>query len=294
MKRKWLVLDCNFLCYRAFYSRGGLAHEDIVVGTMYGFLMDVITLQDEFKTNNIIFCWDYGKGVRYDEYPTYKGQRRTKEEKETKTERRAKKQFRRQVKEIRRTVLRSLGIRNNFYQKGYESDDVMAQVCLSLPPKDKAVIVSADKDMFQCITKKVSCYNPTTKALTTHKQFVSKYGIQPKDWIGVKCIAGCTTDNVKGIPGVGEKTAIKYLLGDMNTKTATHQKIKRMEIATTLINLGLVKLPHIGTKEFKIRTKNKYTKKKWYSFLKQYGFENLRKTPFLLEAKDGKKKSRKK
>ena len=291
MARTWLILDCNFLCYRAFYTREDLSYKEVPIGTTFGFLMDVMNLQTEFDTNNVIFCWDAGKGIRYDEYPGYKAKRKQKEE--TKAEKKAKKYFRRQIRKLRKEILPALGIRNNFWQVGYESDDVMAQVCLSLPPKDKAIIISADKDMYQCITPQITCYNPTTNSMMGMKKFGGTYGILPADWVTVKCLAGCTTDCVAGIKGIGEKKAIQYILKEMNSKTATYKRIKAEEIGITLQNMGLVKLPHVGTKEFKIRRKHYYTIERWDSLCCQYGFDSLLKRSFILEMDNGKKSKKK-
>ena len=96
--------------------------------------------------------------------------------------------------------------------------------------------------MLQCLCEGVEI--TTGKNRITEKSFIEEYGIQPYQWGTVKAIAGCTSDEVPGIRGVGEKTAIQYIKQKMNTKTKAFQNITCPEGQTIISrNRPLVILP---------------------------------------------------
>jgi 5'-3' exonuclease len=96
-------------------------------------------------------------------------------------------------------------------------------------------------------------YNPGKKKAVTLQSFSKETGLEPWEWAKVKAIGGCKTDEVPGIPGVGEKTAIKYILGKLKPDSAAYKAIKaNKEIITR--NRKLVELPFEGTQVFELRT----------------------------------------
>jgi hypothetical protein len=109
-------------------------------------------------------------------------------------------------------------------------------------------VVSSDKDLWQLISERVSCWNPQTKKLISLRGFKKIYGIEPDDWIRVKSIAGCATDDIPGIVGVGEATAAKYLRGTLKKDSLA---FGRIEAADDMIckNRVLVRLPFPGTQK---------------------------------------------
>src|SRR5262245_23520886 len=68
----WLVLDCDYLCHRAFHAMGRLSHEGSLTGVVYGFLRDVKNLQEQFDSSRLVFCFDCRKSLRNELYPDYK------------------------------------------------------------------------------------------------------------------------------------------------------------------------------------------------------------------------------
>lgn len=223
MSRKYLLLDCNYLCHRAKHSTGGLSYGGNATGVIYGFLKSLSTFQDLFNTSNFVFCWDSNTSKRKEIYSEYKANR---EREYTDEEIEFDRLFRRQMKKLRTTYLPMIGFKNVFVQRGYESDDILAEISLhSIRGKDEAIIISSDKDLYQCIEHNVSFYNPQTNKHLTLQGFKKQYEIEPTLWGMVKSLAGCTTDNVKGIQGVGEITAIKFLLDRLNPDSKAYREI---------------------------------------------------------------------
>jgi len=280
MNRKWLILDCNYLCHRVkhtgAYSVGEGLNPSVLV---YLFLRTVNTLQEKFNTKYVVFCWDYGKGKRYKMYPGYKGSRKKELPPEEEV---LEDQFRVQMELIRTEYLASLGYRNIFQQKGYEADDVITSVARNLPEGDDCVIVTADQDLYQVISPTICMYNPQKRKLTTLQSFKREYGILPKRWAEVKAIAGCPTDCVIGIERVGTKTAIKWIKKELNPNNKIYSKIKKQIKVIKATNLPIVKLPLKGTKVFRLK-KDHLSNTKWSNLCTQLRMNSLRnKSPFWL------------
>jgi len=273
MNRVWLILDCNYLCHRAKHAMGNLEFNGNATGVIYGFLHDIINLQEMYDTKYTIFTWDYGKGLRQNINPEYKAKRREKEY--TDDELKFEQDFREQMELLRTEYLKEIGFRNIFFQKGYEADDVIASICHNLPDGDTGVIISADHDLYQLLTVSVSMYAPQLNKRMTKSKFIKEFGISPCQWAQIKALAGCSSDNVIGIKGVGEKTAIKYMLKTLNPKTVAHKKIQKQKEATIKRNLPLVELPFKGTKTFKLK-KDVISKDGWKSVCEKLGFDSIK------------------
>ncbi len=275
MRRKWLILDCNYLCHRTKHTTGGLSYENKPTGVIYGFLKTVISFQEQFDTPYIVFCWDSKTNKREEIYPAYKRQRKNRYKDLTDKEIQFEKEFRYQMKKLRRKYLHRIGFKNIFVQKGYESDDIIASICINLPMMDEAIIISSDKDLYQLISPKVVFYNPQKNKILTLQGFKKQYEIIPAQWIAVKCIAGCNTDEVAGIKGVGEKTIIKYLIGELKETTKAFQKIEKQKEEFIDINHPLVALPFKGTMNPYLQ-KDKITKAGWEAVTKELGMKSIR------------------
>ena len=275
MRKKWLVLDCNYLCHRAKHTTGGLSYENKPTGVIYGFLKTVLSFQEMFDTPYIVFCWDSRKNKRMDIYPAYKRQRKNKYKDLTDKEIQFEKEFRYQMKKLRRNYLHRIGFKNIFVQLGYESDDIIASICINLPMMDEAIIISSDKDLYQLIRSNVSFYNPQKNKIITLQGFKKIYGIIPEQWIAVKCIAGCNTDEVAGIKGVGEKTVIKYLIGELKETTLAFQKIEKQKAKFIRRNYPLVCLPFKGTMN-PILQKDIITTTGWNAVTEELGMRSIR------------------
>jgi len=266
-----IVLDCNNICYKNFYTLGGLKYEEEDTGIIFGFLSELLFLAKKFESRNFIFCWDSRKSYRKLIYPEYKANRTEKSEEEIKSLSVAYKQF----NLIRKEILPYLGFNNNFIQSGYEADDLMAYISKQLSNEERYnIIVSSDNDMLQCMNKYTTIW--TGKNRITPDSFIEEWKTSHYNWAYIKSIAGCSSDNVKGIEGVGELTAAKYerrMLGkgkifDRIESKEGQEIIKR--------NRKLIELPYRGLKliEMKLK-KDELIEEKFVNVFKKYGFNSF-------------------
>jgi len=244
-----VIFDANALCHFARYGmkNNPLTNEESQVEVIFTFFQYLLRYYKLFKTNNFIFCWDSRKSKRRDIYPDYKKQRRdNKTEEDYAFDAITFPQF----NILRRDTLPELGFNNNFIQTGYEADDMIAMVTQRYHDY-RLIIVSNDGDLYQLLTDKCTIYNFKSKKLYTEHDFWKEYKISPYEWLKVKAIAGCATDNVKGIDGVGEKTAIKYLTGELKRGSKAYELIENSS-QIRLYTERLVRLPFENVTQKKI------------------------------------------
>ena len=270
MNNPVLIFDCPYMIYRSFYSVGEVLGGE---ATIYGFLRDVAVLQEEFNSTQMVFTWDVGYGKRRDLFSDYKANRRkdeyTEEEQET------YKDVTTQMRKLREQYLRKLGYRNVFFQDGYEADDIIGSVVLHSIKEREAIIVSADQDLWQLLRVNVSCYNPVTKKLLTRKLFMDKWGIEPELWSHVKAIAGCRTDNIPGLIGIGEVMAAKWYQGKLKPTSVAHKKISGDGIEVHNRNIRLTRLPFEGTETFKLK-EDELSVDRWNELADRLDMESLK------------------
>ena len=262
-----LIIDSNYLCYvHKFALSSGLSYRGNRTEIIFGFIKTILDLARKFETNKFIFCWDSKTSLRRKIYPNYKLNRKqglTEEEEES--NKLAYVQFDK-IKQI----LPEMGFANVFEEEGYESDDIIASLVIG-GGLGKTIVLSSDKDLYQLLGW---CSLSNARGEIYSKElFVREYGINPLCWKKIKSIAGCPTDNVKGVDGVGEKTAIKYLKRKLNNKTATWEKINTFDSTTVE---KLVVLPFQNCPDFKKRIAvDKLTPDKFKKVFEQFGFKSL-------------------
>lgn len=235
----WLVLDVHYLAHRAFHSTKGLSWEGRPTGVIFQFLKSIQTFKDEFQTDRIAFCFEHPHLFRRDLHPGYK-QRRHKQK--SPEEQRSYSELSIQISELRLRYLPKIGFRNIFYVPGMEADDILASIALNYSMEDRVVLVTADSDLYQCLRKNVMIYSPQKQKLFTKKWFLKHYGFHPRKWAILKAITGCKGDEVPGIGGVGEITALKFMRGELPADGRVFRMIKGSEELVKR-NLDLVKLP---------------------------------------------------
>ena len=241
-----MVVDGNNLCSRMFFVMPGMSAPGTNEqrGAIHGFLTQVRKLREQFNATRLAFCFDADADTyrRKDLFGGYKvlnpnGGMGTKD----------KKFLRPQIKRLREEILPALGFRNVFRQDGYEADDLVAACCNSYQVKE-AVIVSSDKDLFQCLSthpgKVVTQYVFDTN-VRTEGWLMATWGVTPKEWPKVKALSGDISDNIPGVPGVKEKTAVRYMMGEISTTSQVYRSIKLHKERYEL-NLKLVTLPFEG------------------------------------------------
>ena len=249
-----------------------MSHNGKGTGVLFGLMRDLALWADVFETNRFVFCFDSRHNKRKQIYQRYKENRRLELTDEEKAE---KQLFYDEVERLREEDLFRLGFRNVFWTEGYEGDDVIASVCLfSLGENDRAIVVSRDSDLWQLITNRVSVYDPFGGKRRTVQWFAKQYGISPSQWADVKAIAGCNTDNVRGIEGVGEKSAVEFLAGTLD------QKFKRYKAIIDgndrwRRNLELVKLPFEGCPRYELND-DRLSRQRWKDVSRRWGLRSLR------------------
>lgn len=279
MSKTYLILDTNYLCYRSRYAMGSeLSYRGSPTTIIYSFLKTLIALQEQFRTSRLLFCFDSKSSLRKKIYPQYKEKRHSKELTDDELE--FEKAFRSQVKKLREIYLPKIGYRNIYQAPGFESDDLIARLAMTIAglakrSEDKAVIITADHDLYQMISPNVSVYNPSSGKELTLQGLKKSLGISPRQWTLVKTIAGCPTDGVSGIKGVGEKTAIKYIKDELKTTSKAWKSIKSKEGQTIIErNFQLVWLPFPNTPTLEIR-EDHLSLTGWKSVCKQLGMRSI-------------------
>jgi len=268
-----LLIDSLSICHAAKHAmkRYPLSTDEMRTEVIFVFLQKTLTLARRFNTNKFVFAWDSRKSFRQKLYPKYKANRHKTDYSDD------EKFFNRmthdQFSVIRRRILPEMGFVNNFIQTGYEADDIIAGICHN-ETSDECVIVSTDTDLYQLIRNNISQFNHITNKRFFVVDFQKKWGIAPYDWGMVKAIAGCSTDNVKGIKGVGEKTAIKFIKGELGKKTKTFANIKNGYDTIVKRNIPLVVLPMDGAVTFPIKEDELHISK-FLSVFKQLEFQSF-------------------
>ena len=235
-----LLIDSNAVCHRARHAMKGsnLSVDEMRTEVIFSFMNQIYTLAQHFETNQFVFVWDSRESLRRKIYPDYKKKRKEKTQEDIDFDNLTMPQFDR----IRAEVLPALGFNNIFLKEGYEADDIIA--ALVMKHEGKFTIVSRDNDLYQLLHF-ADIYDPQTKKLQTKMTFFRQFGIGPGKWATVKSIAGCNSDNIRGVSRVGDSTAIKYLKGKLKPEAKTLMAIKDSSKMIEF-NMKLVKLPFAG------------------------------------------------
>jgi len=230
-------------------------------------MRQVLSLSQRFDTSKFLFAWDSKRSHRKDIYPSYKNKTQL-----TNDEYKFEKEAFRQFIELRLVTLPLFGFENNFIQTGMEADDIIAALAYNY--KRKFIIVSGDGDLYQLLSNHVEMYSPRKKKLVTEESFIAEYNVTPEQWVVVKQVAGCRSDKVDGIAGVGDKRAIQFIKGTLNEKTKGYQNI----IAGKAIinrNEALVKLPFSGTLVPVINENETFNLGNFIDLTDKYGFRSF-------------------
>lgn len=241
-----VLVDVPCLAYRAYHTTGMLSHDGKSTGVVYGVLREILALQRRFDTDLFAFAFDSGNLLRKQLYPAYKANRHKSQDDDEYAEKaRELANVRQQIAELRDRLLPTIGYQDILFQDGFEADDMIAAVCMDPPDNSNILVVSSDNDLWQLLGRHVRVYDPRKKLLITSVLFRSEWGISPTQWADVKALAGCGSDNIKGVRGVGEKTAVSYLTGRLKPESVVFRRI----VASSALwerNLQLVRLPFEG------------------------------------------------
>lgn len=242
MRKSHLILDVPYLGYVSFFStRKNDFNANQVAANMISEIRRIVNRE---QCVNVLFCFD-GKWPLHRRvmFKGYKAGRQTNRESMDPVELARLDEFRVFMWSLPER-LRKCGLAVAC-QPGYEADDMIAEAVIRIKPEagDSVVIVTSDEDMFQCLRAGVVMYTPTAKE--KHRDAIwlmDTYGVTHEQWATVKSIAGCESDGVPGISGVGNKTACKFLAGKLPEKSKAHQSILE-NMTTCESTLPLVKIP---------------------------------------------------
>lgn len=205
--KKVVLVDGNNLMFRSYfatlYSGSTLRNKKgFPTNAIYGFVNMINKIISEEKPMYIAVAFDIGKTFRHEKYDYYKGKRDN-------TPDELKEQF-----PIAKQILTAMNIKY-FELQGYEADDIIGTFSKKCEQDDdfKALIVSSDKDLLQLITDQTEVKLLKTKDYIRmdYKTFYDTYGIEPIKMIDLKALMGDASDNIPGVKGIGEKTALKLL-----------------------------------------------------------------------------------
>lgn len=205
--KKIILVDGNNLLFRSYYatSYSGVIMRNskgFPTNALYGFINMMNKIIEEEKPNYILVAFDKGKTFRHEKYKDYKAGRREMPEE-------LKLQFPK-AKEI----LDTMGIKH-FEIDNYEADDIIGTLAKIVDEENEfiATIISSDKDLLQLISNEVEVKLLKTKGSIRFDEetFKEYYGTTPIHMIDLKALMGDASDNISGVKGIGEKTAITLL-----------------------------------------------------------------------------------
>ena len=206
MNRRILLIDGHSLAYRAFYA---LPLENFSTSTgqhtnaIYGFASMLLNLIRDEKPTHIAAAFDVSrKTFRTEAFPEYKANRaKTPDE------------FRSQITYINE-LLEAFRIKS-YECEGFEADDILASIVAKDGGESEVLICTGDRDAFQLVTEKVTVLYPkkgvTDLARMNPDAVIEKYGLTPEQYPDFAALRGDPSDNLPSIPGVGEKTAAKWI-----------------------------------------------------------------------------------
>lgn len=202
-----LLLDGNSLAYRAFYAlpaENFKTRSGLTTNAVYGFTSMLINLLRDEAPTHVAAAFDVSRQTfRSERYPEYKANRSATPD-----------EFRGQI-DITREVLAALGI-TTLAEPGFEADDLIATLVTRAEGEGyRVLVVTGDRDSLQLVTENVTVLYPR-KGVSDLTRFtpdavVEKYGLTPAQYPDFAALRGDPSDNLPGIPGVGEKTAAKWI-----------------------------------------------------------------------------------
>lgn len=272
-----ILVDSNYLCHRARHSMGELSKDGLRTEIIYNFMLQVKNIAKvlHFDPSEDKFCffWDSKGSDRKTLFKEYKGNRKKELTQEELDE---SDLCYLQFNLIKLETLPMMGFRNIFSQEGKESDDLIAALTISEQSQEQLnVIVSSDHDLYQLLEgERVVMYDLRTKEFFKEFNLKWAYGIPGAPmWKEIKAIAGCDTDGVPGVPGVGVKTAAKYLTRQLKRGSKVFMNILNNEELIKR-NRDLVYLPFPGTDTPKLQ-EDELSVKKFMAAFNKYGFITL-------------------
>ncbi|MCI6018148.1 MAG: DNA polymerase I [Clostridiales bacterium] len=206
--KKIVLIDGHSILNRAFYGVPDLTNsEGLHTNAVYGFLNIMFKILDEEKAEYLAVAFDvHAPTFRHQMYDAYKGTRKAMPD-----------ELRQQVP-LMKEVLNAMGI-SIMEMEGFEADDILGTVARQCETAGFLVsVISGDRDLLQLATEYTKIRIPKTKMSGTEVEdynasdVMAKYQVTPTEFIDMKALMGDTSDNIPGVPGIGEKTAAKIIM----------------------------------------------------------------------------------
>ena len=203
-----MLLDGNSLAFRAFYAlpaENFRTKNGLTTNAVYGFTAMLINLLRDEAPTHIAAAFDVSRQTfRSERYPEYKATRSATPD-----------EFRGQI-DITKEVLNALGI-TVLAEPGYEADDLIATLATQADESGyRVLVVTGDRDALQLVNEDITVLYPikgvSTLTRYTPDAVLEKYGLTPAQYPDFAALRGDPSDNLPGIPGVGEKTAAKWIV----------------------------------------------------------------------------------
>jgi DNA polymerase-1 len=206
-RKKLAIIDGKSVFYRGYYAMPNLSTGDgVPTGGVYGFATMALELIKKLKPDYVCVAWDKPKTnirKRVEMYPDYKAGRKA-----------APPDFYTQIP-ILHDLLDAFGW--PLYElDDYEADDIMGTLAVEAEKKNiETLLITSDLDVLQLVTHHVKVYalkRGFSNIEEFHPEsFMAKYGLDPTQFLDLKALKGDSSDNIPGVPGIGEKTAIQLL-----------------------------------------------------------------------------------
>lgn len=216
MSEKIVLIDGHSILNRAFFGVPPLTNsEGLHTNAVYGFLNIMFKILDEEKPDYLTVAFDRSEPTfRHQMFDAYKGTRKPMAQ-----------ELREQVP-VMKEVLQAMGI-TIVEKPGYEADDLLGTIAGMAEAQGMDVsLISGDRDLLQLATDKVKIRIPKTKRTGTEIEdyyaadVVERYQVTPKEFIDVKALMGDSSDNIPGVPGIGEKTATNLIVAYKSIENA--------------------------------------------------------------------------
>ena len=207
MSNKIVLIDGHSIVNRAFYGIPDLTNsEGLHTNAIYGFLNIMLKILEEETPTHLIIAFDRSEPTfRHQMFDDYKGTRKPMAD-----------ELREQIP-VLKEVLHAMGILT-IEQPGIEADDILGTIACNAQKNGWSVrIISGDRDLLQLATDQIMVRIPKTRqGRTTVEDYYAEdvktaYGVTPVEFIDVKALMGDSSDNIPGVPGIGEKTATKLI-----------------------------------------------------------------------------------
>ncbi len=231
--KKIILVDGNNLMYRSYYAtmyKGSALKNSsgFPTNALYGFVSMINKIVDEERPTYMAVAFDIGKNFRHEKYLDYKAGRKEIPEDLLKQ------------MPIAKNILKAMGI-VSLEKENYEADDIIGTIvkmCLEDKEFD-STIVSSDHDLLQLINNETDVKLLKQKDYIRYNEeaFIKDYGIKPINIIDLKALAGDSSDNIPGVKGIGDKTALT-LLQEYKTLDGVYENLDNIKgaIKNKLIN----------------------------------------------------------